>query len=382
MKKCPIDGRTLLVFNEVKIKDGLICTHCRNEIGLASSDNDYYQICQSLTVAKVQNLIANNSTLDLQKIHKEKEEKQQAKIAAQEEKQRLADQRQREKLNWLKIGDLTEIAHGTNKVILHKNEYVFYEVTGDVPWYEERIHTERSGYSGMGVSFRVAKGIYIHSGRSYPRTKKYTQNEIVHSGEILLTNKRLLLAGSNDSAQINLSSIVNVTPYTDGITIQKSRGKDVTLGDFDGEELAILLTRLVSKDLYAHSSYENPNNTPSKASIDNLVQNLSKDFIVRKNEQQHVLDIVVELDISELKSIYLYTYEKYNDTIEAITNNACDAVQSFENNANITGYIIKFYADKDFKNLTFQFRDGQMEYSLFTDLKFINYLNDIDNKTD
>lgn len=373
-KKCPIDGKRLTIFNKVQIKDGIICSRCRNKIGLTPAVYSYEKFCQSLTTDGVKSMITNGETIDPDRFYKEEQEKKNAEIAVQKEKQRIEEQKQQETLDWMKNGDLTDVARGTDKLILHKNEYLFYEITGDVPWYEERTHTERRGYSGMGVSFRVAKGVYLHSGRSYPMNRKYTQNEIVHSGEILLTNKRLLLVSPNDSAQINLSSIVNITPYTDGIMIQKNRGKDVTLGDFDGEELAILLTRLASNDLYAHSGYVDPS-VSNNNSVDNLVQRLSENFTIRYDKQQCFLDIIVEINILKLKYIYINEFEKYNDTMEDLISKANEAVQNFESAADLTGYTIRFYADEKFKNLTFLFRNGQMEYLLFTDPKFIAYLN-------
>jgi hypothetical protein len=373
-KKCPIDGRRLTIFNKVQIKDGAICSHCLNKVGLIRAVYNFKKFCQSLTIEEVKNMIANGETIDPDKYYKEEEEKKNAEIAFQKEKQRIEEQKQQETLDWMRNGDLTEVARGTDKIILHKNEYLFYEITGNVPWYEERTHTERRGYSGMGVSFRVAKGVYLHSGRSYPMNKKYTQNEIIHSGEILLTNKRLILVGPNDSAQITLSSIVQVTPYTDGITIQKSRGKDVTLGDFDGEELAILLTRLASNDLYTHSGYVDPSLT-SKIPIDDFAQAISKDLLIRQDKQSQFLDVVTEGDLSELKNIYIYKYEDYNDTIDNLISKAYEMYKFIESKTDTTGYTIRLYADKVFKQLIFQFKNGQMEYLLFTDPKFIDYLN-------
>ncbi|MDH5104645.1 hypothetical protein OQI89_02140 [Lentilactobacillus diolivorans] len=373
-KKCPIDGRRLTIFNKVQIKDGAICSHCLNKVGLIRAVYNFKKFCQSLTIEEVKNMIANGETIDPDKYYKEEEEKKNAEIAFQKEKQRIEEQKQQETLDWMRNGDLTEVARGTDKIILHKNEYLFYEITGNVPWYEERTHTERRGYSGMGVSFRVAKGVYLHSGRSYPMNRKYTQNEIVHSGEILLTNKRLLLVSSNDSAQINLSSIVNATPYADGIVIQKNRGKDVTLGDFDGEELAILLTRLASNDLYTHSGYVDPSLT-SKIPIDDFAQAISKDLLIRQDKQSQFLDVVTEGDLSELKNIYIYKYEDYNDTIDNLISKAYEMYKFIESKTDTTGYTIRLYADKEFKQLIFQFKNGQMEYLLFTDPKFIDYLN-------
>ncbi|GAX07183.1 hypothetical protein IWT25_02531 [Secundilactobacillus pentosiphilus] len=373
--KCPIDDKRLLIFNKVKVKDGYICSHCRNKIGLKPSTYGYDRFRQTLTISQIKKMIANGETIDPKKWRKADQEKKNAEIAAQKEKQHIEEQKQQETLDWMKNGDLTDVARGTDKLILHKNEYLFYEITGDVPWYEERTHTERSGYSGIGASFRVAKGIYVHSGRSYPMSRKYTQNEIVHSGEILLTNKRLLLVGPNDSAQISLSSIVNVTPYTDGITIQKNRGKDVTLGGFDGEELSILISRLASNDLHAHSYYVDPS-ASNGISVDNLVQEFSKDYPIRYDKEQRILDIAVETDISALRNVYIVEYEKYNGIVEDLINKSNYIVQNFESAVNLTGYTIKFYADKKFEILTFQFKNGQMEYLLFTDPKFIDYLND------
>lgn len=87
-KKCPIDGTKLNIFNQVTVKDGTICTHCRNKVGLYPFISYYDTIIQTVTVDEVNGLINEHKTFDLKKYFRRIDAEAQAK----EEKEQLAKQ--------------------------------------------------------------------------------------------------------------------------------------------------------------------------------------------------------------------------------------------------------------------------------------------------
>jgi hypothetical protein len=73
------------------------------------------------------------------------------------------------------------------------------------------------GYAGRntGVSVRIAKGIRVNSGGS--RSHAVKDFVSVASGELVITNQRVVFAGDHKSFAIALPHLINVTNYSDGI---------------------------------------------------------------------------------------------------------------------------------------------------------------------
>lgn len=105
-------------------------------------------------------------------------------------------------------------------VPLQRNEVGRFRFEG-VAFLQERVtHRERVGTS-QGVSIRLCRGVSYRVGASRGHTITHTGLVTLDSGDLLLTSKRLIYAGSQKGFSIPLGKILDVTPYSDGLSITK-----------------------------------------------------------------------------------------------------------------------------------------------------------------
>jgi hypothetical protein len=90
----------------------------------------------------------------------------------------------------------------------------------DVTYCEPRTTTRYLG-SYQGVSIRVAKGLYYRTGAFQGNPVPTTQTVPVDTGVLGITNKHLYFSGSKKSFRSAYNKIMAITPYTDGVGIQK-----------------------------------------------------------------------------------------------------------------------------------------------------------------
>lgn len=339
----------------LNLNNGYLCNNCAKKVGLGNLNKIDEKAAALVSSEDIKKWIDQNVIVDPPKV-----------INA------VAEQNE-QNIEYLKNCDLTEIAHETNKAILHKNEYVFYEVNGGVQWYENRIHHTGSHYSGMGMSFKVAQGVYIHSGRGHSSGRSYTGKEVVHEGDIILTNKRILLVSPKDSAQINLSSIVNVQPYCDGIVVQKNRGKDVTLKEFDGTEMAIVITRLISGDLQAHQNYSDTSNA-DQLTPQELFEQIKGEQPMRLDEDRKTFDLEISFPSSEkLKQELKDDHNRTLNSIQKIQSNLSESSKSICLSLRDPEYKLRIYSD-NFHILLFEYLQGEIQYSILDEPEIKNLI--------
>lgn len=121
-----------------------------------------------------------------------------------------------------------------------------YITIPNVKWYELRSVRQRVSYSGYSTSFRVAKGFYLRSGSYKPRSYSVDQMTLIDSGTLYLTNKRIIFTGAKKNSNICLEKILSITPYTDGVEIDKETGKTPLLQFNDKADVfCIILERLL-----------------------------------------------------------------------------------------------------------------------------------------
>jgi len=70
-----------------------------------------------------------------------------------------------------------------------------------------------------GVSFRVARGVYIRSSAFRGRPISTQQMQSDGSGTLYITNKRLLFIASAKTVEIPFGKIASTEPYTDGMRV-------------------------------------------------------------------------------------------------------------------------------------------------------------------
>ena len=105
----------------------------------------------------------------------------------------------------------------------------------NVKYNEQRVKTHYEGGS-MGVSIRVARGLYIrdNSFKGYP--VKTTVMTYLDTGVFLITNKHIYFGSNTKNFRIKLENIVAVKPYSDGIGLQKDgvNSKPLLFVNLDG----------------------------------------------------------------------------------------------------------------------------------------------------
>ena len=129
---------------------------------------------------------------------------------------------------------------------LPKTENLYFVST--VEWYENRTQTKTIRYSGPVISFRIAKGIYWRSGNL--RAEKVSEDVLKHidSGNMYITNKRIIFIGTKGSKNIKLEKILDMIPYNNGLNIIKDTGKPVFLEiDEDSYVASMILYRLIKE---------------------------------------------------------------------------------------------------------------------------------------
>lgn len=76
----------------------------------------------------------------------------------------------------------------------------------------------RTGTSG-GMSFRIAKGVYLHSGKSGSHTI-YSDVTNMYSGLVVITNQRIIFLQAQHGFETLISRLTAVSPTSGGLLLQ------------------------------------------------------------------------------------------------------------------------------------------------------------------
>jgi hypothetical protein len=121
----------------------------------------------------------------------------------------------------IQIGNLPTVA--TPTLILQKTELAHWIEPASL--IEERVVGRRYEGSSSGVSFRIAKGVTYRVGASRGRLVVDKANVAVSSGDLILTNKRLVFRGDKKSFNYRLDKLLDVQLHSDGMLLTDSAGK-------------------------------------------------------------------------------------------------------------------------------------------------------------
>lgn len=100
-----------------------------------------------------------------------------------------------------------------------KSEKMIWMFNG-VEFYEQTTRTQyQGGYSG--VSIRVAKGVYYRTGGFKGNPVKVSEMKYIGTGLFALTNKHVYFSSPTKNFRVQLSKIITMDPYEDGIGLQK-----------------------------------------------------------------------------------------------------------------------------------------------------------------
>ena len=103
-------------------------------------------------------------------------------------------------------------------IILKKGEEA-YLILNNVEFREARsVRVSHGG--GGGVSFRVAKGVTLHTGTGRGQSESHEEIRTIDTGQLVLTNKRLIFNGNKKTVPLQLNKIVSMNEYSDAIAIR------------------------------------------------------------------------------------------------------------------------------------------------------------------
>ncbi len=104
-------------------------------------------------------------------------------------------------------------------IILKKNENVSI-VMNNINLQEPRaVRQTHAAYGGPTV--RVAKGVSFRLGGASARSESHEEIRVIDRGSLILTNKRLIFIGSKRTNNIDISKIMAIEAYKDGIELQR-----------------------------------------------------------------------------------------------------------------------------------------------------------------
>lgn len=147
------------------------------------------------------------------------------------------------KLYWLI--ENAEIPAISVDINLQKSEQCYY--TSRIDWLENRTVTQRINYGGPSYRVKIMKGVYYRAGSVKVQRMTSEQLLLIDSGTIYITNKRLIFLGSKKNTNIPIAKILSVTPYSDGVGIEKDSGKSPIFRITDNADIfALILGRVIS----------------------------------------------------------------------------------------------------------------------------------------
>lgn len=139
-------------------------------------------------------------------------------------KQREADMEQW--MTSLKEGEVSiKIAGASSPVILKQKEELQMVLPNISLWEPRKVTRTVGGYGGP--SFRIAKGVYWRVGAFGAQSQSHEELKELDQGILTLTNKRLIFSGTKRTNDINVTKIIAIEPYSDGIAVSAS-GKSKT----------------------------------------------------------------------------------------------------------------------------------------------------------
>ncbi|HZE07893.1 MAG TPA: hypothetical protein VE110_03960, partial [Gemmatimonadaceae bacterium] len=108
-------------------------------------------------------------------------------------------------------------------IILQKNEIAHWREPSSL--IEERVVGRRYVGGSSGVSVRIARGVSYRVGSSRGRLMVDKADVPVSTGELVLTNKRVIFRGDRKSFNYRLDKLLDVQLYETGLLLTDSSGK-------------------------------------------------------------------------------------------------------------------------------------------------------------
>lgn len=157
----------------------------------------------------------------------DKDQAERNKQLALEKQQELELQRKNDLqfvVNKLSSGE-ANLKAVNSPVILKKGEEAYLSLPNIRLSEPRAVRVSKSG--GVGTSYRVGKGLTVHSGTGQSRSVSHEEIMAIDTGTFVITNKRLVFVGSKKSVNIDLKKILSINIFKDGISIQRENKQKI-----------------------------------------------------------------------------------------------------------------------------------------------------------
>jgi hypothetical protein len=127
-----------------------------------------------------------------------------------------------------------------SQLVLQPGEQCYWQEPAQLM--ELRTHTHFEGGS-LGVSVRIARGLYLRPGAFRGAPVSSTGMEVDDSGTAYVTNNRIVFIGERGAKTVTLKQLAGLEPFSDGARITPSNKKPLALitGNF---RLGIVIDRI------------------------------------------------------------------------------------------------------------------------------------------
>lgn len=115
-------------------------------------------------------------------------------------------------------------------------------------WKVNRSVTRKINYGGTAARLRIVKGINYTAGSIGINKVESEELTLIDTGQLYVTNKRIIFMGARKNINIKVSQILSITPYEDGVGIDNASGKNPVIMVSDADLLAMILSRLINEN--------------------------------------------------------------------------------------------------------------------------------------
>jgi len=131
-------------------------------------------------------------------------------------------------------------------LLLKKNEQCYWETKAKLKEWKKEVKSYSFG--GPVARFRVAKGIYLTSGKM--RVYRETREELkgVDSGILCITSERVIFRGMRRNITVRYSTIIDIELKPEGIYIHKTSGKPLIFDMPEKRKVYLLLAKLLDHE--------------------------------------------------------------------------------------------------------------------------------------
>lgn len=130
-------------------------------------------------------------------------------------------------------------------LLLKKNEKCHWETEANLREWKKEVKSYSVG--GTGISFRVAKGIYLRSGRGTVHREVTETIKDADRGVLCITSERIIFKGLKKNITVPYNKIIYIELYPTGIFVHKESGKPIIFDMDERRKVYLLLVKLIEQ---------------------------------------------------------------------------------------------------------------------------------------